>query len=90
MLNEVMKLTRGEITTKTKLKLDKCLFCNSENTAVIAKLSSDKMGAINNWYIECRKCFARGSKANSQNDAVALWNREPQYLEDKSTPNLFE
>jgi hypothetical protein len=48
------------------------------------------MGTIDSWYVECRKCFARASKAKSQNDAVAYWNREPQYLEDKSTPNIFE
>lgn len=90
MLREVLRLTNGEIKTTTKLKLYKCLFCESENTAVIANLSSDKMGTIDSWYVECRKCFARASKAKSQNDAVAYWNREPQYLEDKSTPNIFE
>jgi len=67
-----------------------CLFCKSDNVAVIANLSSDKTGEIKNWYVECRKCFATGSKAKTQNDAVAYWNREPQYLEDNTTPNIFE
>lgn len=90
MLREVLRLTNGEIKTTTKLKLYKCLFCESENTAVIANLSSDKMGTIDSWYVECRKCFARGSEANSQNDAVAFWNRQLQYLEENLKPNLFE
>ena len=72
----MLRLTNGEIKTTTKLKLCKCLFCDSENTAVIANLSSDKMGTIDSWYVECRKCFARASKAKTQNDAVAYWNRE--------------
>lgn len=55
MLREVLRLTNGEIKTTTKLKLCKCLFCESENTAVIANLSSDKMGTIDSWYVECRK-----------------------------------
>lgn len=46
MLREVLRLTNSEIKTTTKLKLCKCLFCDSENTAVIANLSSDKMGTI--------------------------------------------
>jgi uncharacterized protein YfaT (DUF1175 family) len=61
MLNEVLKLTKGEVKTSTKLKLDKCIFCESEKVAVIANLSSDKSGKIKNWYVECQKCFAQGS-----------------------------
>lgn len=90
MLNEVLRLTNGEVKTTTKLKVYDCLFCKSDNVAVIANLSSDKTGEIKNWYVECRKCFATGSKAKTQNDAVAYWNREPQYLEDNTTPNIFE
>ena len=90
MLNEVLKLTKGEVKTSTKLKLDKCIFCESEKVAVIANLSSDKSGKIKNWYVECQKCFAQGSKTKTQNDAVAYWNRQPQYIEDNTTPNLFE
>ncbi|MDY0193605.1 MAG: Lar family restriction alleviation protein [Aliarcobacter butzleri] len=90
MLNEVLRLTKGEIKTTTKIKIDNCMFCGSENVAVIANLSSDKMETVKNWYVECRKCFARGSEADSQNDAIAYWNRQPQYLEKNLTPNLFE
>ena len=90
MLREVLRLTKGEVKTTTKIKVYECLFCKSEKVAVIANLSSDKMGTINNWYVECTKCHARGSKAKTQNDAIAYWNREPQYLQDNATPNIFE
>ena len=68
MLNEVLKLTKGEVKTSTKLKLDKCIFCESEKVAVIANLSSDKSGKIKNWYVECQKCFAQGSKTKNTNE----------------------
>ena len=90
MLNEVLRLTKSEISTKTILKIDSCLFCKSENIAPIAKINRYKTGFINNWYIRCNNCLARGSEAKTQNDAIAYWDREPQYLQDNSTPNLFE
>ena len=90
MLNEVLRLTKGEISTKTILKIYSCLFCKSENVTPIAKINKYKTGFVSNWYIRCNNCLARGSEAKTQNDAIAYWNREPQYLQDNSTPNLFE
>jgi len=90
MLNEVLRLTKGEIPIKPKLKIYECMFCKSNNITPIAKVSKNKKEQINIWYVRCNNCFARGSEATTQNDAIAYWNKEPQYLKDNLIPNIFE
>lgn len=90
MLNEVLRLTKGEIKTKATIKIYECIFCNSSSVEAIAKTKNLNKIQNQNWFVRCNNCFAQGAVAGSQNDAIAYWNREPQYLEKNLTPNIFE
>ena len=69
--------------------LDNCYFCTSNLVAV--ESTADKRSKVNtcNWNVICVDCGAKGSTANSYDDAVALWNRTPEHLQDNTTPKLF-
>lgn len=73
------------------LQIESCTFCKSTQVAVIADVTIKEDMQINYWYVECQQCFARGSKADAQGDAIYMWNKTPQYLrKNQDTNSLFD
>lgn len=72
------------------LAIESCTFCKSTKVVAIADVTIKDDMQINNWYVECQQCLARGSKQDAQGDAIYMWNKTPQYMQaNKDTNSLF-
>lgn len=64
--------------------LRECPFCDGANLVQIAKVSFDREGQqVDDWYVECQDCNARGGEEPTLDDAKARWNGDYEYFMKK-------